>query len=171
MKKIFIAILLFVSFAGLAQKSDYASGTKKYGHCNAAEIAQQLPELTEAEKQFEAKTNELDGRLQRMFQVYQEKVTAFQTAAPNMTEEQQKTAAEEIQNLEVRIGEAQQNSQQELAEYDAQLKAPILEKVKAAIKQVSVDNKYDLIFDLSTGAVLYAGGDDITPLVKAQLGL
>jgi len=144
---------------------------QKYGHCNAAEIAQQLPELSAAEKQFEAKTAELEGRLQRMFEVYQGKVDEFQKNAPTMSEEEQKLAADEIQNLEARIQEAQQNSQQELAEYDAQLKAPILEKVKSAIQQVSVENNYTLIFDLSTGAILYAGGDDITDLVKTKLGI
>ena len=159
-----IITVLFVLFA-------LNSFAQKFGHCNAAEIAQELPELVDAEKQFEAKTAELEGRLQRMFEVYQGKVDEFQANAPTLSEEEQKLAAEEIQNLEVRIQEAQQNSQQELAEYDAILKKPILDKVKGAIQQVSVENSYTLIFDLSTGAVLYPGGDDITDLVKTKLGI
>ena len=62
-----IITVLFVLFA-------VNSFAQKYGHCNASEIAQALPELSEAEKQFEAKTAELEGRLQRMFEVYQGKV-------------------------------------------------------------------------------------------------
>ncbi len=162
MKRFITVLLVLLAVNTFAQK---------YGHCNAAEIAQSLPELSEAEKQFEAKTAELEGRLQRMFEVYQGKVDEFQKNAPTLSEEEQKIAAEEIQNLEVRIQEAQQNSQQELAEYDAQLKKPILDKVKGAIQQVSVENNYTLIFDLSTGAILYAGGDDITDLVKTKLGI
>ena len=159
-----IITVLFVLFA----VSTYA---QKYGHCNAAEIAMELPELKEAETQFETKTAELEGRLQRMFELYQGKVDEFQKNAPTMSEEEQKTAADEIKNLEVRIQEAQQNSQQELAEYDAELKKPIMDKVKNAIDQVSAENGYTLIFDMSTGAILYAGGDDITDLVKTKLGI
>jgi len=162
MKRIITVLFILFSVSTFAQK---------FGHCNASEIAMELPELTEAEGQFEAKTAELEGRLQRMFEVYQGKVDEFQTNAPTMSEEEQKLAADEIQNLEVRIQEAQQNSQQELAEYDAQLKKPIMDKVKNAINQVSAENGYALIFDMSTGAVLYAGGDDITDLVKTKLGI
>lgn len=144
---------------------------QKFGHCNAAEIAMELPEITEAETQFDAKTAELEGRLQKMFEVYQGKVDEFQKNSTTMSEEDQKTAADEIKNLEVRIQEAQQNSQQELSEYDAQLKKPIMDKVKNAITQVSAENGYTLIFDMSTGAVIYAGGDDITDLVKTKLGI
>jgi len=163
MMKRFITVL-FVLFA----VSTYA---QKYGHCNASEIAMELPELKEAEKQFETKTAELEGRLQRMFELYQGKVDEFQNNAPTMSEEEQKTAADEVKNLEVRIQEAQQNSQQELAEYDAELKKPIMDKVKNAIDQVSSENGYTLIFDMSTGAILFAGGDDITDLVKTKLGI
>jgi outer membrane protein len=159
-----IITVLFVLFAVNAF-------AQKYGHCNAAEIAMELPELKEAEAQFQTKTNELEGRLQRMFELYQGKVDEFQQNAPTMSEEEQRTTAAEIQNLEARIQEAQQNSQQELAEFDAKLKAPIMDRVKNAISLVSTENGYTLIFDMSTGAILYAGGDDITDLVKTKLGI
>jgi outer membrane protein len=159
-----IITVLFILFA-------VNTFAQKYGHCNAAEIAMDLPELKEAEAQFQTKTDELEGRLQRMFELYQGKVDEFQKNSPTMSEDEQKTTAAEIQNLEVRIQEAQQNSQQELAEFDAKLKAPIMDKVKNAISQVSSENGYTLIFDMSTGAVLFAGGDDITDLVKTKLGI
>jgi outer membrane protein len=162
MKK--IITVLFVLFA-------VNSFAQKFGHCNAAEIAMDLPELKVAEAQFQTKNDELEGRLQRMFEVYQGKVDGFQQNAATMSEEEQKTEADEIKNLEVRIQEAQQNSQQELAEYDAKLKQPIMDKVKNAITLVSSENGYILIFDTSTGAVLFAGGDDITDLVKTKLGI
>ena len=40
-----------------------------------------------------------------------------------------------------------------------------------AIDNVSAENGYALIFDTSSGAVLYAGGDDVTDLVKEKLGV
>jgi outer membrane protein len=86
-----------------------------------------------------------------------------------MTADEQKIAAEEIQNLEVRINEAQQNSQIELQELEMKLMKPIFDKVKKAIDDVSIENGYTLIFDTSSGAVLYAGGDNVLDLVKEKL--
>ena len=162
MKKLLVIAFVLFSLHGFSQK---------FGHCNIAEIAQEMPELKVAETQFSAKTDELEGRLKRMFEVYQTKVDEFQSKAEGMTPDEQSQAADEIKNLEVRIQEAQQNSQAELAAYDQELKTPILDKVKEAVKAVSVENNYAMIFDLATGTVLYAGGDDVTDLVKAKLGL
>ena len=162
MKK-FITIL-FIIFAA-------NSFAQKYGHCNAAEIAMVLPELAAADLQLQTKTAELEDHLKRMFEIYQGKVDEFQANAPTMAEGEQEAAAVEIQNMEARIQAAQQNLQQELVEFEATLRQPIMDKVKNAINQVSVENNYTLVFDISTGAVVYAGGDDITDLVKTKLGL
>lgn len=162
MKNIFIIALLFLSVSTFAQK---------YGHVNVNEIAGKLPELAEIDKQVEAKTAELEGRLQRMYEVYQTKIGEFQTSVSTMTADQQKIAAEEIQNLETRINEAQQNSQQELQQYDMDLKQPLFERVKKAIDDVSVENGFTLVFDASGGAILYAGGENVDVLVLQKLGL
>lgn len=162
MKQLFAILLLLVSFNSFAQK---------YGHCDINLVAESMPELLDIQKQLETKTVELEGRLQRMYEVYQKKIEDFQASVTTMTADQQKKSAEEIQNLEIRIQEAQQNSQAELQKLDMDLKKPLLEKVKTAIDNVSAENGYALIFDTSSGAVLYAGGDDVTDLVKAKLGI
>jgi outer membrane protein len=162
MKKILIVSFLLLSVNLFAQK---------YGHCDVNLIATKLPELAEIDKQVKAKTTELEGRLQRMYEVYQSKIADFQSAVNTMTPDQQKIAAEEIQNLEVRIQEAQQNSQQELQQYDMDLKKPLFEKVKKAIDDVSTENGFTLVFDVSTGTVLYAGGEDVNDLVLQKLGV
>jgi outer membrane protein len=162
MKKILIVSFLLLSVNLFAQK---------YGHCDVNLIATKLPELAEIDKQVKVKTTELEGRLQRMYEVYQSKIADFQSAVNTMTPDQQKIAAEEIQNLEVRIQEAQQNSQQELQQYDMDLKKPLFEKVKKAIDDVSTENGFTLVFDVSTGTVLYAGGEDVNDLVLQKLGV
>jgi outer membrane protein len=162
MKNIFIIVLLLLSVNTFAQK---------YGHCDVNLIAEKLPELVEIQKQLDLKTTELEGRLQRMYEVYQKKIEEFQASVGTMNADQQQIAAEEIQNLEARIGEAQQNSQVELQQFDMDLKKPIFDKVKKAIDDVSAENSYDFIFDTSSGAVLYAGGDDVNDLVMQKLGV
>lgn len=162
MKNIFVIVLMLLSVNTFAQK---------YGHCDVNSIATQLPELVEIEKQLETKTIELEGRLQRMYGVYQTKIEEFQASVSTMTADQQRTSAEEIQNLEARIGEAQQNSQNELQQYDMDLKKPLFEKVKKAIDDVSSENGFTLVFDTSSGTVLYAGGEDVNSLVLQKLGV
>jgi outer membrane protein len=162
MKNIFVIVLMLLSVSTFAQK---------YGHCDVNLIASQLPELVEIEKQLGTKTAELEGRLQRMYEVYQAKIEAFQGSVSTMTPDQQKLAAEEIQNLEARIGEAQQNSQMELQQYDMELKQPLFERVKKAIDDVSAENSFTFVFDTSSGAVLYAGGIDVNDKVLQKLGI
>jgi outer membrane protein len=162
MKNVIVLAMLLLSLNVFGQK---------YGHCDVNVIASKLPEVAELEKQVQTKTNELQGRLQRMYEVYQKKIADFQASVNTMNAEQQTSAAEEIQNLEVRIQEAQQNSEQELQQYDMDLKKPIFDKVKKAIDDVSVENGFALIFDTSSGAVLYAGGENVNELVLQKLGV
>ncbi len=50
--------------------------------------------------------------------------------------------------------------------------SPILKKAEDAIKQVAKENNYSYVFDMGTGAVIYAqDSDDLMPLVKKKLGL
>jgi outer membrane protein len=162
MKNLLVIVLLLLSVNVFGQK---------YGHCDVNVIAGKLPELIEIEKQVQTKTAELEGRLQRMYEVYQKKIGEFQTSVSTMTADQQKIAAEEIQNLEVRIQEAQQNSQMELQQYDMDLKKPLFDRVKKAIDDVSTENGFSLVFDVSGGTVLYAGGEDVNALVLQKLGV
>lgn len=162
MKNILAILFLFVSLSSFGQK---------YGHCDVNQVAANLPELTAIQTQLDTKTAELESRLTRMYELYQQKIESFQASVSAMSGDEQKTSAEEIQNLEVRINEAQQNSQVELQELEMTLKKPLFDKVKKAIEDVSAENGYTLIFDTSSGAVLYAGGDDVIDLVQQKLGI
>ena len=162
MKSLLTGLFLLVSVITFGQK---------YGHCDVAVVAADLPEVATIQSQLETKAAELEGRLTKMYEIYQGKITEFQANVATMSADEQQSNAEEIQNLEVRIQEAQQNSQAELMQLENDLKQPLFEKVRKAIEDVSVENGYTLIFDTSSGAVLYAGGDDVNDLVKSKLGL
>lgn len=160
MKNLIAILFLLVSITSFGQK---------YGHIDVNLVSENLPELAVIESQLQTKSAELESRLKRMYELYQNKIEVFQTNVSTMPADEQKTAAEEIQNLEVRINEAQQNSQVELQELEMKLMKPIFDKVKKAIDEVSAENGYTLVFDTSSGAVLYAGGDDLLALVKEKL--
>lgn len=162
MKNILVILFFLVSLTSFGQK---------YGHCDVNAVAANLPELVSVQQQLDTKTAELESRLARMYELYQQKIESFQSSVSTMTPDEQKTSAEEIQNLEVRINEAQQNSQLELQQLEMDLKKPLFDKVKKAVEDVSSENGYTLIFDTSSGAVLYAGGDDVIDLVQQKLAV
>ncbi len=162
MKNILAILFLFVSLTSFGQK---------YGHLDINKASEDLSELIVIQEQLQSKAAELESRLTRMYELYQNKIEGFQTNVSTMSADEQKIGAEEIQNLEVRINEAQQNSQIELQELEMQLMKPIFDKVRKAIDDVSIENGYTLIFDTSSGAVLYAGGDDVISLVKEKLAV
>ena len=61
--------------------------------------------------------------------------------------------------------------QNDLAQMEQQLLAPMIERVRDAIEAVGKEQGFTYIFDTSTGVTLYNGGEDVTDLVKTKLGM
>jgi outer membrane protein len=61
--------------------------------------------------------------------------------------------------------------QDELQKLEQSLLEPMIQRVQTAIDEVGKEQKFTYIFDSSTGATLYNGGEDIAPLVRAKLGM
>lgn len=61
----------------------------------------------------------------------------------------------------------------DLKQRQESLEKPIKAKLNEAVKAVGQEGGYTYIIDNSTGNVVYSGSDaiDVTPLVKAKLGL
>ena len=79
--------------------------------------------------------------------------------------------AKEIQDTEARIQQFMQTADQDLQKQQQQLLAPIQQELVTAIKTVGQENGFTAIFP--EGVAIYTGADviDITPLVKAKLGI
>jgi outer membrane protein len=73
-----------------------------------------------------------------------------------------------------RIQMFNQSAQQELQRKQMDLMLPISEKAQAAVEKVAAANGFTYILDASASkaVVIYLdGGEDILPLVKAELGI
>ena len=67
-----------------------------------------------------------------------------------------------------------QSAQQELQRKQMDLMLPIIEKAQEAINTVAKSNSFTYILDSSAGkavVVFLENGEDIMPLVKAELGI
>jgi len=163
MKKLIIAALLIIGSATYAQ-------AQKMGHANFEEIVTLLPERAAAEKTIQELQQKLEGRLNKMVETYQGKVTEFENDT-TMSQAMQASVAGEIQDLQKRIQEFQQTAYTEIETKQNELMAKMFEKVRTAAVAVGEAEGYTYIFDASSGALLFAGGEDVTPKVKVQLGL
>lgn len=163
MKKLIIAALLIFGATAYTQ-------AQKLGHANFEEIVTLLPERAAAEKEIQDLQQKLEGRLNNMVETYQAKVAEFE-ADTSMSEAMQASVAGEIQDLQRRIQEFQQTAYTEIETKQNELMASMFEKVRVAAVAVGEADGYSYIFDASNGSLLFAGGEDVTPKVKVQLGL
>lgn len=164
MKKVIFLITL------MAASVSYSFGQNKLAHANFQEIVQLLPDRATAEKTVQELQAKLEKRLNTMVETYQTKLQEYQ-ADTLMSEAMYASAQAELGDLQRRIQEFQQTAYQEIQVKEQELMTQLMTKVRNAAKTVGESNKYTYVFDSSNGAILYAGGEDITPLVKKELGL
>lgn len=166
---------LFFFFALLlSATSVHAQTAPKYGHMNLGNLLEMLPDTKKANddlKVFADKLTATDDSLTKSFQaavgVYQE-----QYQAGMLTPVQAQTREQELQKQQEAIQKFEQEAQQSVASKRDELLQPILTRINEAIKAVAMENKYLMIFDTSSGAMLFAAeSDDVTDLVKKKLGL
>jgi len=160
-----------VLIVALAFACTFSVQAQKFGHTNIQDLLMVLPERATAETQIQNLAKTLENRLSTMTAEYQTKVQAYQAEQATMSNTIRESEARSIMELEQRITEFQQNAQQEIQQKENDLLTPMINKLTKAIEDVGKNNNFTYIFDTSSGVVLYKGGEDVTTLVKTQLGL
>jgi outer membrane protein len=143
----------------------------RFGHIDTQSLLEAMPERTSiqteietAAAQFEQEIVRMQGELESKIGEYQQKAETW-PAAIRAQKEQEITGDQ--QGLEQFYGTVQQ----ELASMEASLLEPMIERARVAIEAVGAEEGFTYIFDTSSGATVYNGGEDVLPLVKAKLGL
>ncbi len=144
---------------------------QKFGHINSQLLLDTLPETTVAQAQLEEMNTEFEKALKEQ-QTELEKLAAEIQSNPDMTEFVRNTKISKYTADEQRLQDTYQVAQQTLSEKEQELLAPIIEKARAAIKEVGKENGFTYIFDLNNGGIIYdEGGEDVLPLVLKKLGI
>lgn len=170
MKKLTTVVLIMIA----AIATSFAQKVNKFGYLNSYELLTLMPEKAKADTVIDKYARDLDNLANQMAVEYQTKATNFQQKYDKklMSEAEAELAAKELQDLEQRINEFQQASQQKVQKKQDDLYSPIMQKVNDAIKAVAKANGYTYIFDSSAGSLLYADeSDDVLPLLKSYLKL
>lgn len=165
---VFTLILLLGATALSAQTAP------KYGHMNLGNLLEEMPDTKKANddlKMFTDKLTAKDDSLQKAFQAaYEtlEKEYKAQILTPIVVQQRQA----ELQKQQEFIQKFEQDAQQIVAAKREELLKPILTKINDAVKAVAKESGYAMVFDTSSGVMLFAAeSDDVTALVKKKLGI
>lgn len=145
---------------------------QKFGHIDSAALLELMPEKAKAEKDLETFASPFNEELQKMATELETKMVEFESTQEGMTKLVRQTKVTEIQDMQTRIQQFQENAQQEIATKEQEVLGPIVEKARKAIDDVAVDKGYSYVFDSSLGVLLYMkDSDDIMAEVKVKLGI
>lgn len=147
----------------------------KIGYTNVEYILTLLPEAKQIESELESYEKQLSSTIQAKITDYQTKLGDYQQNAASYSDVIRADKEKEIVSLEQNIQEFQQNAQTSLLQKREELLAPAFEKIGVAIEQVSTENNYTHVFNMTAGGqsiLLYAREEDnVTDLVLKKLGV
>ena len=147
----------------------------KMGYTNVEYILSQMPEAKQVDSEFKAYEAQLQNQLQSKGTELQTKLQEYQQGAATMTDLVRADKEAELQSLNQRFEAFQREAQSSLQKKQAELYAPLFEKIGNAVKAVRTENGYDMIF--STGVpgvdILLDADDkyDVSDLVFKKMGI
>lgn len=161
-KKVLLAIMIALPSMAFAQK---------FGVIDTQALTQSLPEMKEAQTQLEAsvkKYQDEEANLRAEIEKKGKELEAMDESTPQAIKDRRMG---ELQDLYAKAQQFQQTASQDLQRQQEQLMAPIQQKVITAIKSVGAEGNFTMIFENVNP--LYTGTDviDVTPQVKAKLGI
>ena len=168
MKRVLLALALTIGFAVTAVAQ------QKIGHIDVEELLAVMPETQTANAEIQKYQEQLEGDSQAMQEEYMTKMQNAQANVDTWTQLRLQKEQEELEAMGQRIMQFNQSAQQELQRKQMDLMLPIIEKAQEAINAVAKSNSFTYILDSSTGkavVVFLENGEDIMPLVKAELGI
>lgn len=164
MKKLFLMLLMFAPLATFAQK---------FGHVNAQEIIQVMPEYTKARTEIDTLQKQYEADLKSMQDELTKKSQDYETAKATLPENIKQRRETELNEMYQKIQQSYQDNQQALARASQEKMQAITTKVVDAIKAVGQAGNYVYIMDVS-GGIPYISttlSTDVTAEVKKKLGL
>ena len=166
-KKLIIAVLCCLPMSIMAQT------TFKFGTVNSAEIIAAMPERAAAEQQLQDLSKKYEDEFVKVQEEFQNKYKELQALGDTVPETIKMRRLQEVQESQQRIESFRTMAQEDIAKKQEELFIPIQQKLMDAIKAVGEEGKFTYIFDLTYPVVLYqgVGNEDVTPLVKAKLGI
>jgi outer membrane protein len=145
---------------------------QKFGHVNASEIMQAMPEFTKARTEIEALQKQYEDDLKSMQDELQKKGEAFDKEQATLPDNIKQRRQQELQDMYTKIQQSYQDNQQALAKASQEKMQVIQTKVLDAIKAIGQTGGY--VYIMENNSLPYISttlSTDVTAQVKAKLGL
>lgn len=164
MKKLFLMLLMCAPMAVFAQK---------FGHVNAQEIIQVMPEYLKAKTEIDALQQQYEADLKGMQDEFTKKVKDYEDNAKTLPENIRTRREQELTEMQQKIQQSFQDNQQALSKASQEKMQAITMKVVDAIKAVGQEGGYVYVMDTNSGVPYISTtlSTDVTAQVKAKLGL
>lgn len=146
---------------------------QKFGHVNAQEIIQVMPEYTKAKTEIDALQQQYEADLKSMQEEFTKKVKDYEANAQTLPENIKQRREQELTEMQQKIQQSFQDNQQALSKASQEKMQAITMKVVDAIKAVGQEGGYVYVMDTNSGVPYISTtlSTDVTAQVKAKLGL
>ena len=168
MKKLTILTAALFLFAGTAMAQKFAFVDSDY-------ILQNIPSYNAAQEQLNKISETWEQEISAEYEVIEKMYKTYQSERVLLTEEMRKKREEEIMTRERQVKELQAKyfgPEGSLAEKRRELVKPIQDAIYKAVKELSAEGAYAVIFDTASGAsILYSNPRyDLSDEVLKKLG-
>ena len=165
-KKVLLAIALICPMLLSAQ-------TLKIGLVDFGSILQAMPETTAAQNQLKEVSEKYEAEYKKLGEEMNRLVEEYQKMAENELPAIRERKTRELSDYQVKIQQFEQTAGNDLQKMQADLMGPIQQKISQAVESVGREGNYSLIQMYDPQLTLYhaAPVEDITPIVKAKLGV
>ena len=152
--------------------SSFTASAQKIGHINLDSLISIMPETKVATQAVQDYAKQLEQQVTAMQTELQTKYEKYQAEMKDLAELIRASREKELNDLNQRIQDFQQQAQQDYQKKSAELSKPVYEKAKKAIDQVAKEAGLKYVLDTSTGIVIYnEPADDIFNLAVKKLGI
>lgn len=170
MKKLFKVAVIALSTLFIG---NFAHAQTKIGYINFSELIRALPEFKTVETAVQAYQKTFVDELTTMQQAYQAELKKANDGAGTMTDAQKTAEAGQLQDMQKRMQDFQNDAQQKIDAKSNELSKPLIDKAKAAVNDVAKEKGYNFVFDSSQGAPMIVSpeSDDLMAATKLKLGI
>ena len=166
--KILTIVAVIIAFSSASN----AQNAQKIGYIDFNTLIAAMPGVDSVKIKLQKYQQTLTDQLDAMRAEFENKYLDYQSQSSSMSDLIKQTKEKELQDLQGRIDGFQTKAQQDLQAKQAELLQPIVDKAKAAIKEVAKENKYTYVLNAIEDVVLYKEpGDDVMEIVKKKLGI
>ncbi len=165
-------ILLIAAFLVFVAAGASAQSKIKVGHIDFAKLYAEMPGQDSIKKVFQEHARSLQETFNSMQTEYQNKLQDYQSNMATMSNLIRQNKERELMDIQTRLENFRNQAEEDLQAKELELSKPIIDKARAAIRDIAKENGYTFILNNTESMILYAEPtDDITPLVKKKLGI